>query len=66
MGHDQRYLRKEPEGWVCTECVDHWLNEQKFKDTSRGGVILPAGALVPKQRSVTEVMPNRAARRRAR
>lgn len=65
-------MQRDDKGeWFCLGCADAWLKEfvaSKTRGTSLGGLALPAGITDDRRvaPSFKDLIPNRAARRRAR
>lgn len=68
--HGTKTVRDDAGQWVCPTCADAWLKEyveNKTRGKSVGGVVLPTGVADTRREnpSFRDLMPNRAARRRA-
>lgn len=68
QGHPGNRVVREQEGWVCLDCMNEFLTEHNpggIHNRSAGGVFMPKGVKNPGGLKIDDLVPNRAARRRA-
>lgn len=70
LGHDAPARRGLDGRWFCPDCLNEHVHRERAKkaggDTrSKAGIVLPAGVKLEVPDYVSDILPNRRARRRA-